>query len=207
MPLPDAATMGSNGLRAWSAQRLCASSSDITSSTVHRRCELYNGNLRNLLSTLSLSNRNVLRFAPYWLCMLVGLGCWVYAAYMLLAYPAEQSDSLGPIGSNWIDPLVFIWLGAATMVAGYALWVVSSNEESRSSSLLHAPERSTTLFVAAQGDEIVVTTSYGFWSTYTKRPYSPGLKLARSSDATDDEMLARALQAATDKARELGWFS
>lgn len=129
MPLPDAATMGSNGLRAWSAQRLCASSSDITSSTVHRRCELYNGNLRNLLSTLSLSNRNVLRFAPYWLCMLVGLGCWVYAAYMLLAYPAEQSDSLGPIGSNWIDPLVFIWLGAATMVAGYALWVVSSNEE------------------------------------------------------------------------------
>lgn len=129
MPLPDAATMGSNGLRAWSAQRLRASSSDITSSTVHRRCELYNGNLRNLLSTLSLSNRNVLRFAPYWLCMLVGLGCWVYAAYMLLAYPAEQSDSLGPIGSNWIDPLVFIWLGAATMVAGYALWVVSSNEE------------------------------------------------------------------------------
>ena len=199
MPLPDAATMGSNGLRAWSAQRLCASSSDITSSTVHRRCELYNGNLRNLLSTLSLSNRNVLRFAPYWLCMLVGLGCWVYAAYMLLAYPAEQSDSLGPIGSNWIDPLVFIWLGAATMVAGYALWVVSSNEESRSSSLLHAPERSTTLFVAAQGDEIVVT--------YTQRPYSQGLKLARSSDATDDEMLARALQAATDKARELGWFS
>lgn len=93
------------------------------------------------------------------------------------------------------------------MVAGYALWVVSSNEESRSSSLLHAPERSTTLFVAAQGDEIVVTTSYGFWSTYIKRPYSPGLKLARSSDATDDEMLARALQAATDKARELGWFS
>ena len=93
------------------------------------------------------------------------------------------------------------------MVAGYALWVVSSNEESRSSSLLHAPERSTTLFVAAQADEIVVTTSYGFWSTYTKRPYSQGLKLARSSDATDDEMLARALQAATDKARELGWFS
>ena len=120
MPLPDAATMGSNGLRAWSAQRLRASSSNITSSTVHRRCELYNGNLRNLLSTPSLSN--VLKFAPYWLCMPVGLGCWVYAAYMLLAYPAEQSDSLRPIGSNWIDPLFFISLGAATMVAGYALW-------------------------------------------------------------------------------------
>ena len=58
---------------------------------------MYNGTLKNPLSTMSLrSSRNLLGFATHWLCLFVGLGCWAYAVYILLAWP-EQSDRLGPI--------------------------------------------------------------------------------------------------------------
>jgi hypothetical protein len=126
--------------------------------------------------------------------------------YILLAWPAEQPDSLGAIRTNWIAAFVFVWLGAATIAAGYAVWVVAANADNWSGSQLHVLETSESLLVAVEGDEIIVTTSDGFWGAYCKRPYSPGLKLTRSSGSGDHEMLARTLQAANDKARELGWF-
>jgi hypothetical protein len=147
----------------------------------------------------------VLARVSYWLCLLIGLGCWGYAAY-ILSWPAEQPDSLGTIRINWITACVFIWLGAATIAAGYAVWVVAANADNRSGSQLDVLEKSEPLFVAVQGDEIIVTTPDGFWGVYCKRPYSPGLKLIRSSGTDDHEMLVRTLQAANDKARELGWF-
>ena len=57
-------------------------------------------------------------------------------------------------------------------------------------------------FVVVQGDEIIVTSATGFRAAYFKRPYHPQLVLR-----CDHELLARAWQAATEKARELGWVA
>jgi hypothetical protein len=61
------------------------------------------------------------------------------------------------------------------------------------------------LFVAVQGDEIVVRT-LGFYAVYCKPTNQPQLILKRRSETDDYELLAQAWQAANDKARELGWI-
>ena len=62
------------------------------------------------------------------------------------------------------------------------------------------------LFVVVQDDEIIVTSEAGFRAAYCKRPNFPQLKVRRRTDTDDQEVLAQAWQAATDKARELGWI-
>jgi hypothetical protein len=61
-------------------------------------------------------------------------------------------------------------------------------------------------FVVVQGDEIVVTSETGFRAEYWKRPNHPQLKVRRCTDTENQELLAKAWQAATSKARELGWI-
>jgi hypothetical protein len=63
------------------------------------------------------------------------------------------------------------------------------------------------LFVMVQGDEIVVTSETGFRAKYWKRPNHPQLKVRRCTDTENQELLAKAWQAANAKARELGWIS
>ena len=46
----------------------------------------------------------------------------------------------------------------------------------------------------------------GFYAVYYKPTNKPQLILRRRSDTDDHELLARAWQAANDKARELGWI-
>lgn len=62
-------------------------------------------------------------------------------------------------------------------------------------------------FVVVQGDEIIVTSATGFRATYFKRPYHPQLVLRRRTQTDDHELLARAWEAANEKARELGWIA
>jgi len=62
-------------------------------------------------------------------------------------------------------------------------------------------------FVVVQGDEIIVTSATGFRAAYFKRPYHPQLVLRRRTQTDDHELLARAWQAANEKARELGWIA
>ena len=93
------------------------------------------------------------------------------------------------------------------MAAGYAVWVLAKNANKSSELRWSVLEKSEPLFVAVQGDEIIVTTSGGFCGVYCKRSYIPGLKLTRGSGSNDHEMLARAWQAANEKARELGWIA
>jgi len=57
-------------------------------------------------------------------------------------------------------------------------------------------------FVMVQGDEIIVTSTTGFRAAYFKRPYHPQLVLRRRTQTDDQELLARAWQAANEKARE-----
>jgi hypothetical protein len=63
------------------------------------------------------------------------------------------------------------------------------------------------LFVVVQGDEIIVTSETGFRAAYRKRPNHPQLKVRRCTNTDDQELLARAWQAANTKARELGWIA
>jgi hypothetical protein len=62
------------------------------------------------------------------------------------------------------------------------------------------------LFVAVQGDEIIVTSETGFRVEYWKRPNRSQLNVRRCTDTEDSELLAKAWQAANMKARELGWI-
>jgi len=62
------------------------------------------------------------------------------------------------------------------------------------------------LFVVVQGDEIIVTSETGFRAAYCKRPHYPQLKVRRCTDTENQELLAKAWQAANAKARELGWI-
>jgi hypothetical protein len=47
----------------------------------------------------------------------------------------------------------------------------------------------------------------GFRAAYCKRPHHPQLKVRRRTETADNEVLARAWQAANGKARELGWIA
>jgi len=55
------------------------------------------------------------------------------------------------------------------------------------------------------GDEIVVRT-LGFYAAYAKPSNSPQLIFRRRTDTNDQALLAEAGQAASDKARDLGWI-
>lgn len=57
-----------------------------------------------------------------------------------------------------------------------------------------------------KGDEIIVTSSTGFRAAYLKRPNHPRLIVWRRTETEDEDLLAKAWQAANDKARELGWI-
>ena len=59
--------------------------------------------------------------------------------------------------------------------------------------------------VRVQGGEIIVTLA-DFCAIYVKPRAQPHLILKRRTEAADHETLARAWQAANDKARELGWI-
>ena len=61
------------------------------------------------------------------------------------------------------------------------------------------------LIVMLLSDEIIIKT-LGFYAAYTKHGDAPQLVLRRRTDTDDHELLARAWQAANDKARELGWI-
>ena len=69
-------------------------------------------------------------------------------------------------------------------------------------------ERSNPVFVEVQGGSVIVTEpTTQFYAIYTMPTTTPRprLILKRRSDTEDYELLARAWQAANDKARELGW--
>jgi hypothetical protein len=70
-------------------------------------------------------------------------------------------------------------------------------------------EKSNCLFVEVQGDSVIVTEPvtqfYAIYTVPTTAP-RPRLILKRRTDTEDYELLARAWQAANDKARELGWI-
>jgi hypothetical protein len=71
-------------------------------------------------------------------------------------------------------------------------------------------KRSNPVFVEVQGDSVIVTEPtaqfYAIYAMPTTTP-RPRLILKRRSDTEDYELLARAWQAANDKARELGWIA
>jgi hypothetical protein len=53
---------------------------------------------------------------------------------------------------------------------------------------------------------ILLSLGRAFYAVYYKPTNKPQLILRRRSDTDDHELLARAWQAANDKARELGWI-
>ncbi|MGA7371592.1 MAG: hypothetical protein WBW37_03020 [Methyloceanibacter sp.] len=59
--------------------------------------------------------------------------------------------------------------------------------------------------VVVQDDDIIVSVA-DFYAVYFKPTNQPQLILRRRTDTDDHELLARAWQAANDKARELGWI-
>ena len=59
--------------------------------------------------------------------------------------------------------------------------------------------------VVVQDDDIVVSMT-GFCAVYYKPNNQPQLILRRRTETDDHELIARAWQAANDKARELGWI-
>jgi hypothetical protein len=68
--------------------------------------------------------------------------------------------------------------------------------------VLRKPDR---LFVGVYRDEILVT-GRGFYAAYAKPKDKPQLLLTRRTDTEDHVLLAQAWQAASDKARKLGWI-
>jgi hypothetical protein len=61
------------------------------------------------------------------------------------------------------------------------------------------------LIVVVKGDEIIVRT-LGFYATYYKAHGQPQLILRERTKTDDQELVAEAMKAANDKARELGWI-
>jgi hypothetical protein len=61
------------------------------------------------------------------------------------------------------------------------------------------------LIAELRGDEIIVRT-LGFYAAYATSSDAPQLVLRRRIETNDHALLARAWQAANDKARELGWI-
>ena len=60
--------------------------------------------------------------------------------------------------------------------------------------------------VVVQDGDIVVSVG-GFCAVYYKPSNQPQLILRRRTDTDDHELVARAWQAANEKARELGWIA
>jgi hypothetical protein len=61
--------------------------------------------------------------------------------------------------------------------------------------------------IGVQGDLIIVRApATGFYAIYSKPSDQPQLILQRRRPTKDHTLLARAWQAANDKARELGWI-
>ena len=60
--------------------------------------------------------------------------------------------------------------------------------------------------VVVQDGDIVVSVA-GFCAVYYKPSNQPQLILRRRTDTDDHELIARAWQAANEKARELGWIA
>jgi hypothetical protein len=70
-------------------------------------------------------------------------------------------------------------------------------------------ERSNRLFVDVQGEWVIVTEPAAQFCAVYAMPTTtprPRLILKRRTNTEDYELLARAWQAANDKARELGWI-
>jgi hypothetical protein len=63
------------------------------------------------------------------------------------------------------------------------------------------------LCVFVSGDQIVVTSSTGFRAAYLRRPHRPQLIVWRRTETEDEELVAKAWEAANAKARELGWIA
>jgi hypothetical protein len=57
-----------------------------------------------------------------------------------------------------------------------------------------------------EGEIIVYSPEAGFCAVYTKPTNQPQLILKRRTQSDDHELLARAWQAAVERARELGWI-
>jgi len=69
------------------------------------------------------------------------------------------------------------------------------------------PPRSRELHVHVHNGEIVVTQpEHGFCAIYTKPAHQPQLVLKHRAQTNDHVLMARAWEAANDKARELGWI-
>jgi hypothetical protein len=65
--------------------------------------------------------------------------------------------------------------------------------------------RSARPIVGVEGDKITVTLP-GLQAVYYKPANRPQLVLKRRNETDNHELLARAWQAANEKARELGWI-
>jgi len=61
-------------------------------------------------------------------------------------------------------------------------------------------------FVVVVQDDVIIVSLADFYAVYFKPTNQPQLILRRRTDTDDHELLARAWQAANDKARELGWI-
>ena len=59
---------------------------------------------------------------------------------------------------------------------------------------------------ASLWDDDIIVSLADFYAVYFKPTNQPQLILRRRTDTDDHELLARAWQAANDKARELGWI-
>ena len=71
----------------------------------------------------------------------------------------------------------------------------------------HHGAKSAYFFVEVRDGNLVVSLPNGrFKATYYKPAGRPHLILRERTKTDDDELLAEALQAANDKARELGWI-
>ena len=68
-----------------------------------------------------------------------------------------------------------------------------------------AMEEADHVTVLVQDGDIVVSVA-GFYAVYFKPINQPQLILRRRTDTDDHALLARAWQAANDKAREMGWI-
>ena len=69
-------------------------------------------------------------------------------------------------------------------------------------------KKSTHFIIEAHGVDLVVSLLNGkFKATYYKRPGRPNLILRGRTKTEDEGLVAEAFQAASRKARELGWMA
>ena len=56
------------------------------------------------------------------------------------------------------------------------------------------------------GEIVVTQPEHGFCAVYAKTAQTPSLVLKHRAQTGDTDLMARAWEAANDKARELGWI-